>query len=249
MAGVAAIAVERNGQGDQHGEAARLWKGTQRALQLSANELPRTLLHGDAQQNNFVTIDTGAVVADVAPYFGHPEIDLALVDYFHPVPDDVFDAYRDIAPIEARFAQRRDLWRIFVDLACFTVEATPFCRYALARLAEHLLEHVGQAIEPVFFFLHLFDLVLARLLAGIGSVKRNQLRQQRLARAATGAGPRTLAERLNTQLTDDLRNRDVCAAGVMGAIASEAGRLPIIPVVFTARLGSNGRSRSRRPSW
>jgi fructosamine-3-kinase len=36
----------------------------------------------------FVTTDTGAVVADVAPYFGHPEIDLALVDYFHPVPDD-----------------------------------------------------------------------------------------------------------------------------------------------------------------
>jgi fructosamine-3-kinase len=95
-----------------------------------------TLLHGDAQQNNFVSADTGAVVADVAPYFGHPEIDLALVDYFHPVPDDVLDAYRDIAPIEAGFAQRRDLWRIFVDLACVTVEAIPFSRYALARLAD-----------------------------------------------------------------------------------------------------------------
>ncbi len=57
-----------------------------------------------AQQNNFVTTDTGAVVADVAPYFGHPEIDLALVDYFHPVPNDVFDAYRDIARIEAGFS-------------------------------------------------------------------------------------------------------------------------------------------------
>lgn len=95
-----------------------------------------TLLHGDAQQNNFVTTDTGAVVADVAPYFGHPEIDLALVDYFHPVPDEVFDAYRDVAPIQAGFAQRRDLWRVFVDLACVTVEATPFVPDALARLAD-----------------------------------------------------------------------------------------------------------------
>ena len=95
-----------------------------------------TLLHGDAQQNNFVCTDGGAVVADVAPYFGHPEIDLAQVDYFHPVPDDVFDAYREIAPLETGFVKRRGLWRIFVDLACVAVDADPFSRYALARLAD-----------------------------------------------------------------------------------------------------------------
>ncbi len=101
-----------------------------------------TLLHGDAQQHNFVSTDNGAVVADAAPYFGHPEIDLTLVDYFQPVPQDVFDAYRDIAPIDADFAQRRDLWCIFVDLACITVDAAPFDRYALDRLnrtARHYL--------------------------------------------------------------------------------------------------------------
>jgi fructosamine-3-kinase len=92
------------------------------------------LLHGDAQQHNFVSTDDGAVVADAAPYFGHPEIDLTLVDYFQPVPQDVFDAYRDIAPIDVDFAQRRDLWCIFVDLACITVEAAQFDRYALDRL-------------------------------------------------------------------------------------------------------------------
>ncbi len=79
------------------------------------------------------------MVTDVAPYFGHPEIDLALVDYFQPVPRDVFDTYRDIAPIDVDFAQRRDLWRMFVDLACITVEAAPFDRYALDRLT-----HVGR---------------------------------------------------------------------------------------------------------
>jgi fructosamine-3-kinase len=94
-----------------------------------------TLLHGDAQQNNFVSTDAGAVVADVAPYFGHPEIDLALVDYFHPVPDDVFEAYRDHAPMDSGFADRRDLWRIVVDLACVTVAAVPFSDHALVRLA------------------------------------------------------------------------------------------------------------------
>jgi fructosamine-3-kinase len=93
-----------------------------------------TLLHGDAQQNNFVSTDGGAVVTDVAPYFGHPEIDLALVDYFQPVPPDVFHAYRNLTPIDVDFAPRRDLWRIFVDLACISVEAAPFDREARDRL-------------------------------------------------------------------------------------------------------------------
>jgi fructosamine-3-kinase len=108
----------------------------ERLPSLCGPEPQPTLLHGDAQQNNFVSTDAGTVVADVAPYFGHPELDLALLDYFQPVPDDVFDAYRSIAPIESGFAQRRVLWRIFVDLACITVQATPFDRYALDHLTD-----------------------------------------------------------------------------------------------------------------
>ena len=81
--------------------------------------------------------DTGAVVVDVAPYFGHPEIDLALVDYFHPVPDDVFDAYQDIMPIDPGFGRRRELWRIFAYLAVITVDGgSPFGRAFLTRLAD-----------------------------------------------------------------------------------------------------------------
>ena len=101
-----------------------------------------TLLHGDAQQHNFVSTDDGAVVADAAPYFGHPEIDLTLVDYFQPVPQDVFHAYRDIAPIDADFARRRDLWCIFVDLACVTVDAAQFYRSALDRLTRTARHHL-----------------------------------------------------------------------------------------------------------
>ena len=123
-------------------DSGHLPEGLARDLERLVHRLPSlcgpeprpTLLHGDAQQHNFVTTDDGAVVADAAPYFGHPEIDLTLVDYFQPVPPDVFDAYRDIAPVDAGFAHRRDLWCIFVDLACITVGATPFGRYALERL-------------------------------------------------------------------------------------------------------------------
>lgn len=56
---------------------------------LAGPEPRPSLLHGDAQQNNFVSTAAGAVVIDAAPYFGHPEADLALVGYFHPVPGAV----------------------------------------------------------------------------------------------------------------------------------------------------------------
>ena len=94
-----------------------------RRLPEVAGPEPRpTLLHGDAQQNNFVSSEAGVVVIDVAPYFGHPELDLALLDLFHPVPDVMFDAYREMSPIEPGFSQRRELWRIFGYLAGIAVE-------------------------------------------------------------------------------------------------------------------------------
>jgi len=96
-----------------------------------------SLLHGDAQQNNFVSTPAGAVVVDPAPYFGHPEIDLSLIDYFQPVPDDVFDAYRDVAPIAPGVEERRELWRVFGYLAVVTVDGqTSFGRRFLTRLAD-----------------------------------------------------------------------------------------------------------------
>src|SRR5205085_9912316 len=116
--------------------AADVERLVERLPSLCGPEPQPALLHGDAQQNNFVSTDAGAVVVDVAPYFGHPEIDLALVDYFHPVPDNVLQAYREVAPLVDGFAERRDLWRIVVDLACVTVDAVTFGPRALVRLAD-----------------------------------------------------------------------------------------------------------------
>jgi fructosamine-3-kinase len=96
-----------------------------------------SLLHGDAQQNNFVSTPTSAVLIDPAPYFGHPEIDLAMLDYFQPVPAAVFDAYRDVTAIDPGFAQRRELWRLSGYLAVVAVDgANPFGQRILTRLAD-----------------------------------------------------------------------------------------------------------------
>jgi fructosamine-3-kinase len=80
------------------------------------------LLHGDAQQNNFISTQKGAMVIDPAVYYGNPEIDLAYIDYFQPVPADVFSGYQEILPINPGFSERRDLWRVPAYLAAIEVE-------------------------------------------------------------------------------------------------------------------------------
>ncbi|HTZ07763.1 MAG TPA: fructosamine kinase family protein [Acidimicrobiales bacterium] len=100
-------------------------------------EPPPTLLHGDAQQHNFVSTETGAVVIDVAPSFGHPEMDLAQLDVFDPVAPDLLDAYTERRPLDPGFEERRELWRMYTYLAAVTVDgAGAFGRRMAGRLAD-----------------------------------------------------------------------------------------------------------------
>jgi fructosamine-3-kinase len=94
----------------------------QRIPKLCDFQVVPALLHGDAQQHNFISTEVGAVVIDPAVYYGHPEMDLAYVDYFHPVPEDLFMGYEEILPIDSGFGERRDLWRIYGYLAIVEVE-------------------------------------------------------------------------------------------------------------------------------
>ncbi len=89
---------------------------------LAGPEQAPSLLHGDAQQNNFVSVDGGAVLIDPAPYYGHPEADLALAGYFDPAGEDArLRGYQQVAPLDPGFAGRRELWRLHAYLAVIAV--------------------------------------------------------------------------------------------------------------------------------
>lgn len=92
------------------------------------------LLHGDAQQNNFISTAAGAAAVDPAVFYGHPEVDLAHVDYFEAVPEDVFEGYREILAVAPGFEERRELWRIPTHLGIVSVGALEY----LPRLEEAL---------------------------------------------------------------------------------------------------------------
>jgi fructosamine-3-kinase len=101
------------------------------------------LLHGDAQHHNFISTVNGAVVIDAAPYYGHPELDLALVDYFTPVPSELFAAYSELNPIDAGFHDRRELWRVFAYIGILQRRrCQPMGRSFVRRLTDALALYV-----------------------------------------------------------------------------------------------------------
>jgi len=106
----------------------------ERLPDLCGPQVTPTLLHGDAQQNNFISTARGTYVIDPAIYYGHPELDLAFVDYFQPVPRDLFDGYREELPIDPGFDERRGLWRLPGYLAAVAVEGQGYLGMLLAAL-------------------------------------------------------------------------------------------------------------------
>jgi fructosamine-3-kinase len=93
-----------------------------RLAELGGPPVQPALLHGDAHQNNFLSTDKDVVLIDPAAYYGHPEIDLAMIDFFAPAPPEFFEGYQELAPLDPGFSRRRDLWRIPVWLAMIEVD-------------------------------------------------------------------------------------------------------------------------------
>ena len=93
-----------------------------RAGGLCGPSVPPTLVHGDAQRNNWIHSTSGPVAIDPAVHYGHPEMDLAFLGMWQPVPDCVLEAYAECAPLDPGFADRAELWRIWGYLLGVAVE-------------------------------------------------------------------------------------------------------------------------------
>ena len=75
---------------------------------------------------------------DPAVYYGNPEMDLAYVDYFQPVPEDVLIGYQEEMPIDKGFPERRDLWRVYGYLAAVEVEGFAYLGTLSSAMRKYL---------------------------------------------------------------------------------------------------------------
>ena len=53
------------------------------------------------------------VLIDPAVYFGHPEIDWAMLDLFGNFPEISFQTYNEIKPLELGFHYRKDIYQLY----------------------------------------------------------------------------------------------------------------------------------------
>ena len=80
---------------------------------LIPNALP-SLVHGDLWTGNLICLENGLpVLIDPAVYFGHPEIDWAMLDLFGNYPKYSFEVYNEINPIEPGFEERKSIHQLY----------------------------------------------------------------------------------------------------------------------------------------
>lgn len=73
-----------------------------------------SLLHGDLWSGNFlVGPDEEAVLIDPAVYFGHREMDLAMMHLFGGFSPEVFDTYNEVFPLEKEWRKRIELHQLY----------------------------------------------------------------------------------------------------------------------------------------
>lgn len=126
--------------------AGKIPSGAIRQVEQLINRLPAldippvepALLHGDAQQNNYISTASGAVVIDPAVFYGSPEFDLAHLETFQEVPRDVFDGYQEEMPIDPGFYERRELWRVAAYLLCVALEGGSYLPKLNAAVQKYL---------------------------------------------------------------------------------------------------------------
>ena len=83
--------------------------------ELLAGRAPKpSLLHGDLWSGNAAFLESGdPVVFDPAVYYGDSEADLAMTELFGGFPRNFYAGYGEIAPIDAGYPVRRDLYNLY----------------------------------------------------------------------------------------------------------------------------------------
>lgn len=131
---LAAGAIQREG-------AAAISRVADDVDRFSGPPVPPARLHGDLWSGNVIADRDGRPwLIDPAPYGGHPEIDLAMLDLFGAPSQRLLDAYEEVSPLPDGHLGRRPLWQIQPLL----VHAVLFGGHYGAAAARNAFSFVGR---------------------------------------------------------------------------------------------------------
>ena len=82
-----------------------------------SEEIPEeapALIHGDLWSGNFITNEEGLpCLIDPAVGYAPREMDLAMMKLFGGFPEQVFEEYDEIFPLEKGFQERIPIWQLY----------------------------------------------------------------------------------------------------------------------------------------
>ena len=99
---------------------------------------PASLLHGDLWQGNIICDENSSpVLIDPAVYYGHREIDLAMLQLFGNISDDTLEAYNNIYPLDKHWQERIDLHQLYPLLVHLILFGGSYYRTVLETLKKY----------------------------------------------------------------------------------------------------------------
>ena len=73
-----------------------------------------SLIHGDLWSGNFITDNSGeACLIDPAVYYGSREVDLAMMKLFGGFPNEFFQTYNEVFPLNAGWEYRENIYKLY----------------------------------------------------------------------------------------------------------------------------------------
>jgi hypothetical protein len=102
-------------------------------LNIECLDIKPSLLHGDLWGGNWMIDQSGRpVLIDPAIYFGHREMDIAMMQLFGGFPDTVFDVYNEIFPLEPEWKKRLKFYQLYYVLVHVNLFGTAYSNHAMS---------------------------------------------------------------------------------------------------------------------
>ena len=85
------------------------------------------LVHGDLWSGNILRADEGVLMIDPCPYYGHREMDFAMMELFSGVPvREHLTAYENLYPLEKRLPERLEIYQLYYLLVHLNMFGTAY---------------------------------------------------------------------------------------------------------------------------
>jgi len=96
------------------------------------------LVHGDLWQGNVGFTEEGGYIFDPASYYGDREVDIAMTELFGHMPEEFYQGYQAVYPLEKGYEKRKLIYNFYHTLNHANLFAGIYIEQSKAKLA-HIL--------------------------------------------------------------------------------------------------------------